>query len=68
MDGALFGVCNMAGSLSGAGNTAGSLFGIGNADGLLVVIVKFAVAFPLFDTISIVCSQSEVLLYNQLPG
>lgn len=46
----------MAGSLSGAGNTAGSLFGIGNADGFLVVIVKFAVAFPLFDTISIVCS------------
>ena len=56
MDGSLFGVCNMAGSLSGAGNTAGSLFGVGITDGSLLVIVKFAVAFPLFDTISIVCS------------
>ena len=54
MDGSLFGIGNMAGSLSGAGNTAGSLFGVGITDGSLLVIVKFAVAFPLFDTISIV--------------
>ena len=68
MDGALFGVCNMAGSLSGAGNTAGSLFGIGNADGFLVVIVKFAVAFRFLIQYQSYAPQSEVLLYNQLPG
>lgn len=46
MDCFLFGAGNIR-ILSGAGNTAGSLFGIGNVDGFLVVIVKFAVAFPV---------------------